>query len=85
MTICFFILVGTIGLIGRKKIKIRIPFAASCSLVISAACHAPPNDPEPHLRPLRWGVVEQSMYEGERHCSLSAREVSKPKAGEKYL
>jgi hypothetical protein len=85
MTLCFFVLVGTVGLIGRKKIKVRIPFAASCSLVISAACHASPDDMEPHLQMVRWGVVDQSMFEGEMHCSLSAKGVTKPRDGEKYL
>lgn len=85
MTLCFFILVGTVGLIGRKKIKVRIPFAASCSLVISAACHTPRDDQGAHYRPLRWGVVEKGMYEGKMHCSLSSKGVTKPKVGEMYL
>jgi hypothetical protein len=85
MTICFWLLVGTVGLIGRKKIKVKIPFAASCSLVISAACHPSRDDPEPHLRLLKWGVVEERMYDGEAHCCLSSREVGKPRVGVKYL
>jgi hypothetical protein len=85
LSISFFILVGMVGLIGHRKYRVDIPFAMSCSLVISAACHAPPNDPEPHLKRLKWGVVEQSMYEGEMHCSLSARKVTKPKVGANYL
>jgi hypothetical protein len=85
LSLSFFILVGTVGLIGHRKYKVNVPFAASCSLVISAACHAPPNDREPHLKPLKWGVVEQSMYEGEMHCSLSANKVTKPKVGAIYL
>jgi hypothetical protein len=85
LTVCFWLLVGTVGLIGRKKIKVKIPFAASCSLVISAACHAPLEEPDPHLQPLRWGVVESSMHDGEMHCSLSSRGVRKPKVGIRYL
>ncbi|KAH7076743.1 hypothetical protein BKA63DRAFT_288711 [Paraphoma chrysanthemicola] len=85
MTICFWLLVGIVGLIGRKKIKIRVPFAASCSLVISAACHPEKGDLEPHMRAVRWGVVEEKMFEGERHCCLSSRGVGRPKEGEKYL
>jgi hypothetical protein len=85
LTICFWILVGIVGLIGRKKIKIQVPFAASCSLVISAACHPTADDADAHLWPVRWGVVEQKMYDGEMHCSLSSKKVSKPKADVKYL
>jgi len=85
LAICFFLLVGIVGLIGRKKIEVRIPFAASCSLVISAACHTPPSDPEAYTKPVKWGVVEDSMYDGELHCSISSKNVTKPKAGKKYL
>jgi hypothetical protein len=72
-------------LIGRKRFKVRLPFAASCSLVISAACHSMPDDAAAHLRPVRWGVVDKPMYDGEMHCSLSSKDVSKPKAGVHYL
>ncbi|KAH8732907.1 hypothetical protein GQ44DRAFT_639726 [Phaeosphaeriaceae sp. PMI808] len=85
MTICFWLLVGTVGLIGRKKMKVKIPFAAGCSLVISAACHPLKDDMEPHLQLVRWGVVEGRMFEDAMHCSLSARSVTKPKVGTKYL
>jgi hypothetical protein len=87
LTVCFLLLVGTVGLVGRKKIKVKIPFAASCSLVISAACHtmADDADADAHLRPVRWGVVERRMYDGEMHCSFSSRNVTKPKAGATYL
>jgi hypothetical protein len=85
LTVCFWLLVGIVGLIGRKKIKVRIPFAASCSLVISAACHTPQNDLEHHLRLVRCGVVEEKMYDAELHCSFSSKELTKPKAGAEYL
>jgi hypothetical protein len=85
MTLCFWMLVGTVGLVGRRRMKIKIPFAASCSLVISAACHATPDDLEPHLGLLKWGVVESNMYDGEMHCSLSSRHVTKPRSGKRYL
>jgi hypothetical protein len=85
MTIAFWLLVGAVGLIGRKKIKIQVPFAASCSLVISAACHPTADDTGAHLRPLKWGVVDEKMYDGEMHCSLSSGRVKRPKVGVKYL
>jgi hypothetical protein len=65
-------------------------FAARCSLVISAVCHATPDNSESHLRLLKWGVVDSSMYDGEMydgemHCSLLSRHVTKPKSGNKYM
>ena len=83
--LCFYALVGSVTWIGRKQTRVRIPFAASCSLVISAACHPPPDDINPQLRPVQWGVTESEMFEGEKHCSLSSKPVTKPKIGEKYL
>lgn len=85
LTLSFFILVGTVGIVGRKKIAVKVPFAASCSLVISAACHAPPGEADTHLQRLRWGVVEKRMYDGQLHCSLSSKSVTRPKVGEQYL
>lgn len=84
MSVSFLLLVGVVGLIGRKKIKVRIPFAASSSLVISAACQPGKGEVDPHLRPVRWGVTQERMFDGEKHCSLSAGDVEKPRIGEKY-
>jgi hypothetical protein len=81
----FYILVGVVGVVGRRKVRLRIPAAQSCSLVISAACHPGPEDMDAQLRPVRWGVVEERMYRGERHCTLSSRKVRNPKVGEIYL
>jgi hypothetical protein len=82
---CFWLLTGTAVLIGHKKIRMKLPLAASCSLVISAACHAQRSDENAHLKPLKWGVLEGTMFEGTAHCSLSSQKVSKPKVGVKYL
>jgi hypothetical protein len=35
----YYILLAGVSLLGRKHLEVKIPFAASCSLVISAACH----------------------------------------------
>lgn len=85
LAVAFYALVGIVNLISRSKMKIRIPFAASCSLAISAACHPPPDDVDAQLRPVQWGVVEGTMFEGAKHCTLSSRPVTRPKAGERYL
>jgi hypothetical protein len=85
LTGCFWIITGAVILKSRKRIRMKLPFAASCSLVISAACHAPSSDEDAQLKPLRWGVVEERMYDGELHCSLSSKAVTRPKAGATYL
>lgn len=86
LTLClaFYFVVVTIGLLGRRKFKARIPFAASCSLVISAACHPPKDDWEVHLKPVKWGVVKERMFDGELHCSLSSQRVERPQKGTVY-
>ena len=85
LTIAFYLVVGVVGLVGRKRITVRIPFAASCSLVMSAACHASENDRDAQLKLVRWGVVDDRMYEGKKHCALSSKSVKKPKVKETYL
>lgn len=87
ITLCvaFFILVGGIGWVGNRKFLVHLPFAASCSLVISAACHPPSDDAETSLRAVKWGVVKQRMYDGEKHCSISSQSVKRPVVGEKYV
>lgn len=86
LTLClaFYGLVMTIAFLGRRKMKVRIPFAASCSLVISAACHPPKDDKDAHLKPVKWGVVKERMFDGELHCSLSSQRVERPKEGVRY-
>jgi hypothetical protein len=82
--LAFLGLVVTVGLVGRRKLRTRIPFAASCSLVISAACHPPSDDKDAHLRPVKWGVVKERMFDGELHCTLSSMHVKRPKEGTRY-
>ncbi|KAF2678605.1 hypothetical protein K458DRAFT_348372 [Lentithecium fluviatile CBS 122367] len=86
LTLCstFWGLVVAVGLVGRRRLRVRIPFAAGCSLVVSAACHAPEDNGDAHLRPVQWGVVEEKMFDGELHCSLSSQKVSMPKEGIRY-
>jgi hypothetical protein len=44
-----FLLLGVIGFIGLKSMSMKIPFLASCSLAISAACHPSSDEIDPHL------------------------------------
>jgi hypothetical protein len=85
LTGCFWLLVGTVVLVGHQRIRMKLPFAGNCSLVISAACHPPRSDKDAQLKPLKWGVVEERMFEGSLHCTLSSGKVSRPKAGVQYL
>lgn len=82
--LAFYFLVLTIRLLGRRQFKVRIPFVASCSLVISAACHQPRDDREAHLKRVKWGVVKERVFDGELHCSLSSQRVEPPKEGTRY-
>lgn len=78
-------LVIVVTVISVFHFKARIPFAASCSFVISAACHPPPNQVNPHLNEVQWGVVDDyQVVEGEEHYSFSADAVTEPRVGFKY-
>jgi hypothetical protein len=79
----FLALLAVVLLIGTWRFQVRLPFAASCSLVVSAACHPPHEEDKPHLGGVKWGVVEGRVG-GIRHCSLSTKAVKKPKVGVKY-
>jgi hypothetical protein len=80
----YYVLLLGISLLGRKHLEPKIPFAASCSLVIGAACHVPRLERDAHLQRLQWGVVKERMFDGELHCSLSSRPVETPVPGTVY-
>ncbi|KAF2816021.1 uncharacterized protein BDZ99DRAFT_127186 [Mytilinidion resinicola] len=65
--------------------RINIPLAASCSLVISAACHPPLDEVDPHLKAVQWGVTAKGAVNGIEHCSLSTNAVEKPQYGRRYV
>jgi hypothetical protein len=44
-----FLLLSTIGVVGLKKKPMKIPVVSACSLAMSAACHPPADEIEPHL------------------------------------
>jgi hypothetical protein len=78
-------LVCAVRWIGRRPMYPKLPLAESCSLMISAACHPAPDELDPHLAKVRWGVVAETAIEGHGHCSLSSKLVLKPKEGDVYL
>jgi hypothetical protein len=67
------------------RLKVRIPFAASCSLVYSAACHPPGDEVDAHLQPVQWGVITQGEHEeGALHCTITSQPVTAPVPGAVY-
>lgn len=67
-----------------RRITLRLPPANHCSLIISAACHPPPEDTDAHLKKVQWGVV-RARFGGEvGHCSFTSEEVSNPEEGKHY-
>jgi hypothetical protein len=79
------ILVGVIRIIGRLPIESKLPLAESCSLMISAACHPAPDEVDPHLTKVQWGLIDGILVEGRMHCSLSSRPVREPEVGKIYM
>ena len=78
------LLIGVIGFVGLKGMPMKVPFVASCSLAISAACHVSRDEIDPHLAKLQWGVTEYEAVEGFKHCALSSKPVTKPEIGRTY-
>jgi len=58
--------------VSFKKYPTGIPFAATCSAVISAACHYERGS-EIYVERLRWAVVDDN--DGVGHCAFSDKEV----------
>lgn len=67
-----------------RKMTVKIPPADHCSLVISAACHPPPDDPDAYQKPVRWGVVKSQHSGTVQHCSFTSQPVSRPVSGVVY-
>jgi hypothetical protein len=70
--------------LGRRSMLPSIPPADCCSQFISAACHAPPDEIDPCLGRVKWGVTTREVGEGYGHCSLSSQPVGKPQVGTVY-
>ena len=73
---------------GFRRYPNGMPFAASCSAAISAACHPPEGDTDVASKPLQWGVtgevVETNTGEIVGHCSFTSFEVTAPVEGQLY-
>ena len=93
IAIIFTIVLGFIVVLvgianGFRKVKGGMPFAGSCSAVISAACHPPKADVKASSKSVKWGVVvERNPNDpGNRvgHCSFTSFEVETPIVGRRY-
>jgi hypothetical protein len=68
----------TVFALMLRKVDIRVPIAAHCSQVISAACHPPPTDVNCARSKIKWGVVENRFGGTIGHCTFSSEEVADP-------
>ncbi|KAF2872792.1 hypothetical protein BDV95DRAFT_606364 [Massariosphaeria phaeospora] len=82
-TILLFAVLVTVWGLLRRKIPICIPPAEQRSNIISAACHAPPEDVDAQLNELQWGMVPTS--DGKvPYCTFTGTDSKPPKEGEVY-
>jgi hypothetical protein len=84
LLIASLVLLAIIGYLGLRKMQMRSPIVASCSLAISAACHPPAGEKDTHLAKVKWGLVGQDAGEVVGHCSLSSSMVRQPEEGKTY-
>lgn len=76
------LLICAIGVIANRRLEQKAPFAASCSLAISAACHLSKREADlgdTHLKEIMWGVVEEQTEQTYAHCSVTALPTVKRK------
>lgn len=77
---------AVIILFGRSYNKAGIPQGVLNSAVISASCHPPPEEKDVHLKPVKWGEVEDcGESNGIAHCSFYSGAVVSPTHGRDYM
>jgi hypothetical protein len=79
------LLCGLIAYLSRPSLIPGLPQVENCSLMISAACHPAPDEIEPHLRRVQWGVISRRTTDGHLLCSLSSKPVRMPRAKMSYF
>lgn len=72
------------SIIGFRTFAAHIPFAGSCSWVISAACHPRSDETEPALGRVKWGSISDRGEETVGHCSFSSKRVARPRTEKEY-
>jgi hypothetical protein len=89
MPIIFALILSFFGLVlsianGFRKYRPGMPFAASCSAVMSAACHPAPEEHEAAVNPVKWGCIKTGSGEV-GHCSFSSSDVTEPLVNNLYM
>ena len=69
--------------IGKRKYHTGMPIMTSCSLAISAACHAPPGDESAALKKVMYGATWRSA-DGTEYAGFSSQDVRPLKGGVRY-
>jgi hypothetical protein len=64
--------------VSFRKHKGNLPAGATCSAVVSAACHRPVGDKEAHLFPVIWGEVTEQEGFSAKHSE--SPQVSSPRS-----
>jgi hypothetical protein len=77
----------SVSVLGFRTSAAHIPFAGTCSWVISAACHPNPDEAEPALGRVKWGSISEGGGEAGAvgHCSFSSGRVARPEFEKKYM
>lgn len=78
IAIIFTLIVSSImcialGIMAFRRYSGFIPFARHNSMIISAACHPPPNDTNAFYLPVMWGAF--IMPNGRQHCTFTSFSV----------
>ncbi|KAI9675457.1 MAG: hypothetical protein M1822_008935 [Bathelium mastoideum] len=101
MAIIFALALGVVLMLGLAAMALRkysgeMPFAGNCSIVISAACHPPPDDTNAATMLVKWGCpvegVEDVFGDQEEHvgdgrvghCCITSQAVTHPVPGRYY-
>jgi hypothetical protein len=72
-------------ILSFRNLHSEIPVVGSCSALISAVCHPPPEEGDAGLLPVQWGVLQDPVDEmAGGHCTISSAEVSLPVDGQLY-
>ncbi|KAF2648043.1 hypothetical protein K491DRAFT_699231 [Lophiostoma macrostomum CBS 122681] len=85
-TVCFVALCLVIFGLVVMPMRVHVPLASHCSLVVSAACHPPVGDGYAHLGKVQWGAVRVDKEDGDEvgHCTFPRGVVGAPMEGEMY-
>lgn len=84
LLIASLVVLGIVGLLGLRKLQVKTPVIASCSLAISAACHPRDGEKDVQLGKVKWGVVGKEEAAGNGRCALSTGKVERPEEGKLY-